>query len=52
VPTPATLGGSFKGWIKFLAWEGGSTWDAFFTAASAQVRTVLFFLGGGGGSRA
>ena len=25
------------GWLKFLAREGGTEWDAIFTAASAQV---------------
>lgn len=28
------------GWFKFLIWEGGTTWDAFFTCASAQVRVL------------
>lgn len=27
------------GWAKFFLWEGGTEWDAFFTAASAQVET-------------
>ena len=38
MPTPQSLGGKLSGWLKFLAWEGGSTFDAFFTCASAQAR--------------
>lgn len=29
------------GWAKFLVWEGGTEWDAFFTAASAQVTAAV-----------
>ena len=32
------------GWAKFLCWEGGTEFDAFFTAASAQVIMPWQFL--------
>ncbi|GAB4818758.1 hypothetical protein N2152v2_005804 [Parachlorella kessleri] len=38
-PSPKT-----SGWFKFLVWEGGTTWDAFFTCASAQVGQVILSL--------
>ena len=38
-PTPKTAG-----WLRFLVWEGGTRWDAFFTAASAQVGQVILSL--------
>ena len=32
------------GWFKFLAWEGGTIFDAFFTCASAQVSKKTFIV--------
>lgn len=39
---PATI--KSAGWVKFLFWEGGTQWDAFFTCASAQVGQVILAL--------
>ncbi|KAI7843624.1 hypothetical protein COHA_002864 [Chlorella ohadii] len=39
VPSPKTTG-----WLRFLVWEGGTGWDAFFTCASAQVGQVILSL--------
>lgn len=34
-PTPKTTG-----WFKFLLWEGGTTWDAFFTWCACRPRVA------------